>query len=103
MGRSIIRKAENKARREQVKLERQRKREELAKKKEAGAAEEEDEKEQKSEATEPEKVEKPSKPLYKLSDGVPKTMRALVSDKNGFLLKSEYKVPTPKEDELLIR
>jgi len=102
--RSIIRKAENKARREQVKLERQRKREELAKKKEAGAGAEEDEKEQKSEeATESEKVEKPSKPLYKLSDGVPKTMRALVSDKNGFLLKSEYKVPTPKEDELLIR
>ena len=44
-------------------------------------------------------------PPYKLSPGIPKTMKALVEEKEGkgFTFKHDYPVPTPKEDELLIR
>merc|ERR1712228_124675 len=41
----------------------------------------------------------------KMSDNIPKTMRALVKEKGikGYVPKTDYPVPTPKEDELLIR
>merc|ERR1712045_617459 len=42
---------------------------------------------------------------FKLSENIPKTMRALVKETagKGYVLKSDYPVPTPAEDELLIR
>jgi len=42
---------------------------------------------------------------FKLSENIPKTMRALIKESatKGFVLKNDLEVPTPKEDELLIR
>lgn len=42
---------------------------------------------------------------FKLSENIPKTMRALVKESagKGYVLKHDYPVPTPAEDELLVR
>ena len=39
------------------------------------------------------------------ASSIPKTMRALVkeTESKGYVLKTDYPVPTPKEDEILVR
>eukprot|EP01083_Nonionella_stella_P067988 180202_1 len=88
---------------------RQAKRDELRAKKSTSKEDEatkenEDEEVDSKQETDPED-EAQSLLKYKLSDKIPKVMRALIKEKEGkgYVLRTDYPVPTPKEDELLIR
>eukprot|EP01084_Bolivina_argentea_P051554 94849_1 len=61
------------------------------------------EQEDKNKVDDDDKEEK--KMEYKHAANIPKTMRALIKEKDskGFVLKNDYPVPTPKEGELLVR
>lgn len=103
-------KARNKQKEQQVRSMRQKKRDAVKKKKSSPKSkktagdESKTQKEDESKDNETEKKEKEI-PRYKISENIPKTMKALVkeSEDKGYILKSDYPVPVPAEDELLIR
>ena len=83
---------------------RQAKREELYKK--VGTTKKDEDGDDEAKAEVEVATETKAEPLkFKLSENIPKTMRALVKETagKGYVLKRDYPVPTPKEDELLIR
>eukprot|EP00486_Rosalina_sp_Unknown_P001828 CAMPEP_0201572068 /NCGR_PEP_ID=MMETSP0190_2-20130828/15124_1 /ASSEMBLY_ACC=CAM_ASM_000263 /TAXON_ID=37353 /ORGANISM="Rosalina sp." /LENGTH=186 /DNA_ID=CAMNT_0047997381 /DNA_START=149 /DNA_END=706 /DNA_ORIENTATION=- len=110
--------ARNKQKEQQVRSMRMKKRDEIKRKRDnnkspkaKAAAKSKDGDESKTQSkgdeskeNETEKKEKEI-PRYKISENIPKTMKALVkeTEDKGYILKTDYPVPVPAEDELLIR